>query len=85
MATKQSRKPAARRTRKVATKSKQSALRAVDTSSAIEHVIVLMMENRSFDHMLGAVPNVDGVDPSKPNTNLERQTSSGRSPANSGD
>jgi len=27
----------------------------------IEHVIVLMMENRSFDHMLGRLPGVDGL------------------------
>lgn len=29
-------------------------------SSGIEHVIVVMMENRSFDHMLGWVPRADG-------------------------
>src|SRR5579862_8299879 len=29
-------------------------------SSGIEHVIVLMMENRSFDHFLGWVPDADG-------------------------
>jgi phospholipase C len=27
----------------------------------IQHVIVLMFENRSFDHLLGAMPGVDGV------------------------
>lgn len=27
----------------------------------IEHVIVLMFENRSFDHILGAMPGVDGI------------------------
>jgi phospholipase C len=27
---------------------------------AIEHVVVLMMENRSFDHYLGWLPNADG-------------------------
>lgn len=27
----------------------------------IEHVVVLMFENRSFDHVFGALPNVDGV------------------------
>ena len=27
----------------------------------IEHVVVLMMENRSFDHLLGWLPNADGV------------------------
>src|SRR5438067_7814703 len=28
--------------------------------SGIEHVIVVMMENRSFDHLLGWLPNADG-------------------------
>jgi phospholipase C len=28
----------------------------------IEHVVVLMLENSSFDRMLGAVPGVDGID-----------------------
>jgi len=28
--------------------------------SGIEHIVVVMMENRSFDHMLGWVPNADG-------------------------
>jgi phospholipase C len=30
-------------------------------SSPIEHVVVLMLENRSFDHMLGRLPGVNGV------------------------
>jgi phospholipase C len=39
----------------------------------IEHVIVLMMENRSFDHFLGAVRGIAGLDGvSAANTNLER-------------
>lgn len=29
----------------------------------IKHVVVLMLENRSFDHMLGTLPGVDGFDP----------------------
>jgi phospholipase C len=33
---------------------------------ALEHIVVLMMENRSFDHMLGALtatdPRIDGLD-----------------------
>lgn len=29
-------------------------------SSGIEHVVVVMMENRSFDHMLGWLPNANG-------------------------
>ena len=30
-------------------------------SSGIEHVVVLMMENRSFDHLFGWLPGADGV------------------------
>ncbi|MDR7008818.1 alkaline phosphatase family protein [Paraburkholderia strydomiana] len=41
----------------------------------IRHVVVLMMENRSFDHMLGALqvsnPDIDGVDPQNPGVNLD--------------
>lgn len=29
-------------------------------NSGIEHVVVVMMENRSFDHLLGWLPNADG-------------------------
>src|SRR5262245_62605898 len=29
-------------------------------TSGIDHVVLLMMENRSFDHMLGWLPNADG-------------------------
>jgi phospholipase C len=29
-------------------------------ASGIEHVVVTMMENRSFDHLLGWLPNADG-------------------------
>jgi phospholipase C len=32
----------------------------------IEHVVVLMLENRSFDHMLGALPGIGALDMSKP-------------------
>ena len=42
----------------------------------LQHIVVLMMENRSFDHMLGSLkaenPAIDGVDPntfSNPDTN----------------
>lgn len=39
----------------------------------IEHVVVLMMENHSFDQMLGglapAIPGLDGIDPAKPTVN----------------
>lgn len=41
----------------------------------IEHVVVLMLENRSFDHMLGGlkakITDVDGVDPSAPGVNRD--------------
>src|SRR5450759_5393820 len=45
-----------------------------NNSNPIEHVIVLMLENRSYDHMLGYLPNGHGltgnefnlVDPSNP-------------------
>ena len=30
-------------------------------ANPIQHVIVLMMENRSFDHILGWLPNSNGV------------------------
>jgi phospholipase C len=30
------------------------------SSSGIEHVVVVMMENRSFDHLLGWMPNANG-------------------------
>lgn len=33
----------------------------------IEHFFVLMLENRSFDHMLGYMPRVDGLKNAKPN------------------
>jgi phospholipase C len=41
-----------------------SKVRAVVNSSPqdpIKHVVLLMLENRSFDHMLGCLPNVNGV------------------------
>jgi phospholipase C len=31
------------------------------SGSGIDHVVVVMMENRSFDHYLGWLPNADGV------------------------
>jgi phospholipase C len=29
---------------------------------ALKHIVVLMMENRSFDHMLGSLPSIGGID-----------------------
>jgi phospholipase C len=51
-------------------------------SDRIDHLIVLMLENRSFDHFFGAIPGVNGVNPQAPAMNRERpssSTSSGRS------
>jgi phospholipase C len=33
----------------------------ISKRSPIEHILVLMMENRSYDHMLGYVPNGHGL------------------------
>src|SRR6266481_7006523 len=42
----------------------------MSSSDPIEHVIVLVLENRSFDHMLGACKanksGIDGVPPGSP-------------------
>ena len=44
-------------------------------SDPIQHVVVLMLENHSFDQMLGAFQKVyrelDGIDPAKPHTNTD--------------
>ena len=32
-------------------------------ASGIEHVVVVMMENRSFDHLLGWLPDAEGIPP----------------------
>ena len=32
-------------------------------AATIKHLVVLMLENRSFDHMLGFLPGVNGLDP----------------------
>ncbi len=53
----------------------RSGVRASLAGERIEHIVVLMLENRSFDHMLGYLPGVNGiqgkahenyVDPQKP-------------------
>ena len=38
----------------------------------IDHVVVLMLENNSFDRMLGWMPGVDGVDLANPRSNPNR-------------
>src|SRR6266550_5070620 len=32
----------------------------IPANSGIEHIVVVTMENRSFDHFLGWLPNADG-------------------------
>lgn len=39
---------------------RERALPADPTRSGLDHVIVVMMENRSFDHFLGWLPEADG-------------------------
>ncbi|SEA29418.1 alkaline phosphatase family protein [Paraburkholderia sartisoli] len=46
------------------------------SNDPIRHVVVLMLENRSFDHVLGALRAsfnhaIDGVDPDSPGTNFD--------------
>lgn len=45
-------------------------------SDPINHVVVLMLENHSFDQMLGALrsefPALEGVDPGRPGTNRDK-------------
>jgi phospholipase C len=40
---------------------RSAARRPRPRRSAIRHVVVVMMENRSFDHLLGWLPNADGA------------------------
>lgn len=44
-------------------------------SDRIKHIVLLMLENHSFDQMLGCFksvyPNLDGVDPAHPNSNTD--------------
>jgi phospholipase C len=46
----------------------------------IKHVVVLALENRSFDHVLGglsaAIPGLDGADGNNPRTNTDHQGNS---------
>lgn len=61
----------------VAIQGATAAASAVD-SDPIRHVVVLMLENRSFDHMLGglqgSVLGLDGVDPANPGSNVDKKT-----------
>ncbi|TFW36151.1 alkaline phosphatase family protein [Massilia horti] len=55
-----------------------SPAREVNGKDPIRHVVVLMLENRSFDHVLGglqgAIPGLDGVDPKEPGVNVDAKT-----------
>ena len=42
--------------------------------SGIDHIVVVMMENRTFDHMLGWVPGADGVQAGLKFKNIEGTT-----------
>lgn len=42
--------------------------------SGIDHIVVVMMENRTFDHMLGWVPGADGVQAGLKFKNIEGKT-----------
>lgn len=39
---------------------------ATPSSTGIDHIVMVTMENRSFDHFLGWLPNADGLRSSKP-------------------
>lgn len=43
-----------------------------DTLPEIKHVVLLMLENRSFDHMLGGLPGVNGASVAWTNSDAER-------------
>jgi phospholipase C len=43
-----------------------------DTLPEIRHVVLLMLENRSFDHMLGGLPGVEGASATWTNSDGER-------------
>src|SRR5437764_4781465 len=38
----------------------------VTTSSGVKHLIVVIMQNNSFDHLFGTFPGVNGLQPSDP-------------------
>jgi phospholipase C len=46
--------------------------RMADTLPEIKHVVLLMLENRSFDHMLGGLPGVNGASAAWTNSDAER-------------
>lgn len=52
----------------------------MSVNDPIRHVVLLILENHSFDQMLGAMkqvyPTLDGVDPERPGTNLDEKDGS---------
>src|SRR5712664_2602660 len=46
--------------------------RMADTLPEIKHVVLLMLENRSFDHLLGGLPGVNGASAAWTNSDAER-------------
>lgn len=54
---------------------------ATSALANIQHVIVLMFENRSFDHILGDMPGVNGVTPDLYNTYFPLAPASAANPA----
>jgi phospholipase C len=69
-----SRKAARKATkRKKASPKKKAVLRTRAPADPIRHVVLLMLENRSFDQMLGGLkelfPGLEGIDRAKPNVN----------------
>ena len=57
----------------------ESAVLASAGVDPIRHVVVLMLENRSFDHLLGSMkslyPELRGIDPNNPGVNREGSVS----------
>ena len=44
----------------IETSTAQTASLPAPSASQIDHIVVVMMENRSFDHMLGWLPGANG-------------------------
>jgi len=59
----------------MAARSPRSILGLDGRPDPIEHVVVLMLENRSFDHMVGSLkarfPTLEGIDPTAPGVNRD--------------
>ena len=68
----------------VKAKSLAASTMAFATGDGIEHVVVLMLENRSFDHLLGSMksvyPVLAGIDPTSPGVNYDGTTAYPQTP-----